>query len=130
MTIYPASKVRHLPMWKALTAAGVPIRASWLDAPFNTTGEEPLPESWATHWSRCCDEAAAADIVLFYAKADEYQMGALIEAGAALGAGKQVWCISPHRWSFRHHPRCRNFESLDQAIAELATKRVVRGFDK
>jgi hypothetical protein len=67
----------------------------------------------------CCDEAAA-DIVILYARADDRpQMGALIEAGAALGAGKQVWCISPHNWSWRHHPNVENFDSLAAAITAL-----------
>jgi hypothetical protein len=41
MKIYVASKRRHWPWWAALRAAGIPIHASWVDAPFNRTGEEP-----------------------------------------------------------------------------------------
>jgi hypothetical protein len=71
----------------------------------------------------CCTEAAAADVVLLYAKEDGHQMGALLETGAALGAGKQVWCVSPHRWSFRHHPLVRNFETLEDAVAAATARK-------
>lgn len=47
----------------------------------------------------CVEEAAAADIVLMYAREDESQNGALIEVGAALAAGKRVFLVSPHNWS-------------------------------
>jgi hypothetical protein len=105
----------------------VPIVAGWLDAAFNSTGEEPTPDVWLKHWKACIEQAAAADIVLLYAREDETQMGALIEAGAALGAGKEVWCVSPHEWSFRHHPRVRNFRSLDEAVRALVVKRRAKG---
>jgi hypothetical protein len=117
MKIYPASKSRHLDFWRALRGAGVDIRASWLDAPFNFDGSEPTPEAWSEHWT--ISEAAAADVVLLYARADENQMGALLETGAALAAGKQVFAVSPHQWSFRQHPRVTNFESLEEAVAAI-----------
>jgi hypothetical protein len=49
----------------------------------------------------------------------ERQMGALIEVGAALGAGKQVFLVSPHNWSFQHHPRVRRFDTLEAAVAAI-----------
>ena len=119
MIIYPASKTAHLDHWRALRAAGLDIRASWLDSEINTGNIDPSKDAWARHWSLCCSEAAAADVVLLYACEDERQCGALIEAGCALGAGKQVWCVSPHKWSFRNHPRVRNFDTLEAAVAAL-----------
>ena len=80
------------------------IRASWLDSEISTGNIDSSWDTWARHWSTYCSEAAATDVVLLYAREDKHQMGALLEAGAALSAGKQVWCVSPHRWSFRHHP--------------------------
>jgi hypothetical protein len=91
MIIYPASKTKHLDHWRALRAAGLEIRAGWLEAEFNSTGIEPTPAEWAKHWQMCTSEAAAADVVLLYARSDETQMGALLECGAALGAGRQVY---------------------------------------
>jgi hypothetical protein len=83
-------KAKHAVWWQALRAAGVPIVASWLDQPFNHDGGEPSADEWSAHWDRCCREAAEADIVLMYAGAEERQNGALIEVGAALGAGKRA----------------------------------------
>ena len=52
-------------------------------------------------------EASEADIVLLYAREDERQMGALVEAGCALGAGKQVYLVAPWaKWSFRFIRAC------------------------
>ena len=47
---------------------GVPIDASWPDADFNHTGGEPTSDQWRRHWTRCVDEAAAADIMLMFAQ--------------------------------------------------------------
>ena len=115
--IYVASKSRHWPWWAALRAAGIPIVASWVDAGFNHAGAEP--PDWALHWLKCIDEAAAADVVLMFARADENQNGALIEVGAALAAGKRVFLVSPHDWSWRHLPHVRRFETLADAIAAI-----------
>jgi hypothetical protein len=54
---------------------------------------------------------AAADITLMFAQEGERQMGALVEAGACLGAGKRLYLVTPHAWSFQHHPRVRNFKT-------------------
>jgi hypothetical protein len=97
----------------------MPIVASWIDAPFNHDGSEPSADEWAEHWERCCREVAEADIVLMYACAEERQMGALIEVGSALGAGKRVFLVSPHDWSFQHHPRVRRFATLEAAVTAI-----------
>jgi hypothetical protein len=69
-------------------AAGLPVAASWIDAPFNHDGSELSADEWAKHWDLCCREAAEADITLMCACAEERQMGALVEVGCALGAGR------------------------------------------
>lgn len=65
-------------------------------------------------------EAAAADICLFVCNEGETACGALVEMGAALAAGKQVWIVSPHQWSVAHHQRCRTFKSLADAVTAIA----------
>jgi hypothetical protein len=117
--VYVASKAKHAVWWQALRAAGVPIVASWIDAPFNHDGSELSADEWREHWEKCCREASEADIVLMFACAEERQNGALIEAGAALGAGKRVYLVSPHNWSWKHHPRCRTFATLADAITAI-----------
>ncbi len=122
-TIYPASKTKHLDTWAALRAAGVNIRAGWIDADFNVAGDEPSPDDWRDHWEMCVKQASAADIVLLYAREDERQMGALLEAGAALGAGKTVYLVAPWSgWSFQHHPRVRCFDTLEAAVAAIIAR--------
>ncbi len=60
---------------------------------------------------------AATAAILLYAREDERQMGALIEAGCALGAGKQVYLVARWAdWSFRHHPR---FATVEDAVIVL-----------
>jgi hypothetical protein len=96
-----------------------PPNGKLADASFNATGEEPSADQWARHWRRCIDEASAADVTLMFAQEGERQMGALVEAGACLGAGKRLYLVSPHAWSFQHHPRVRCFASLEQAVAAV-----------
>src|SRR5260221_9263926 len=56
------------------------------------------------------DEALAEDLL----------SGALIEAGCALGAGKEVYLVAPWAdWSLQHHPRVRCFETLEDAVTAL-----------
>jgi hypothetical protein len=68
----------------------------------------------------------AADIVLAYCRADENQNGAFLEIGAALGAGKQVYLVSDHEWSWGHHPHVRNFATSTppSCLPPQASKRV------
>jgi hypothetical protein len=118
-SVYTASKSRHWPFWQALRAAGLDIVASWIDAPFNHTDDDLDPDGWRFHWDTCAREAASADITLLFAQNGENQMGALIEAGCCLGAGKELWVVTAHDWSFLHHPRCRRFATLADAVSAL-----------
>ena len=118
--VYCASKAKHAPWWRALRAAGVPITASWIDWPANEPdAPEPTNEAWGRHWERCIDQASDASICLFVSNADERACGALIEAGAALAAGKRVYVVSPDAWTFAHHPRCRVFPTIEAAVGSI-----------
>ena len=120
MKVYCASKARHASWWRALRAAGVPIVAPWIDWPGNVAGcPEPSADAWELHWSGCISHAADADICLFVANELETQCGALIEAGAALAAGKRVFVVSDYEFTFAHHPRCRSFSSIEDAITAI-----------
>jgi hypothetical protein len=122
ISVYPAGKSSSWPWWSALQAAGVPIAASWPSWSFNQDGNEPGPDDYRNHAETCIKEATACDVLLLYVPDDEerHQFGALIEAGAALGAGKQVFLVSRHPWPFlRNHPRVRSFDSLSDAITAV-----------
>ena len=75
----------------ASLAAGVPLQASWLTWPPNETDEEPSADAWARHAETCLIEAANCDILLLCMHNGENHFGSLLEAGAALGAGKMVY---------------------------------------
>jgi hypothetical protein len=37
-----------------------------------------------------------------------------------VGAGGQLYLVSPHDWPFlRHHPRCRSFKTLADAVVAI-----------
>jgi hypothetical protein len=119
ITVYPASKAKHAQWWRSLRAAGVPIVAPWIDWPGNVPGSEPGWEMWADHWAGCISSAAEAEICLFVCNQNETACGQLIEAGAALAAGKRVFVVSDYEFTFAHHPRCRVFATLEDAITAI-----------
>lgn len=118
MRCYVASKARHAEWWTALRAAGVPISCTWIEWPGNA-GVTPTEADWSEHWARCIREATEADICLFVCNEGETACGQLLEAGAALAAGKRVFVVSPYEWTFSTHPRCRIFNTLADAIAAI-----------
>jgi len=121
--IYVASKSKWAHWWRALRAAGVPIVAPWIDATLNAPGaDEPDADIWSRHWETCLTSAAAADVCLFYAEEGSTQCGALIELGAALAAGKQCFIVSPYEWTIAHHPRCRVFPTLADAVEAILSR--------
>jgi hypothetical protein len=94
--------------------------STWFDASFNHDGSELTDEEWARHWQRCVQEASEAGVLLLFAQADERHTGALVELGSALASGAQVYLVAPHaNWSVRHHPRCRSFDTLEDAIVAI-----------
>jgi hypothetical protein len=125
MRIYLASKSRHAEFVAALNAGGFPLASSWHSWPFNRNAQEPERADWREHSERCLREAAGADVCVLYAPdATDMHFGSLLEAGAALGAGKRVYLVSPHDWPFlRNHPRVRSFPNLAAAVTELVAAR-------
>jgi hypothetical protein len=120
--VYPASKARHAPWWRALQACGLPVSpdCTWLDWPYNDPGApEASPDDWRAHWSKCIEAARAADVLLFLDLPGETAKGALIEMGAALAFGRQVFLVSETDWNVGHHPRVRRFRRLEDAVAAI-----------
>jgi hypothetical protein len=101
MRVAVASKSRHWCWFAALRAAlapqGVEVISTWLDWPRNHDSGEPTADEWREHSAACIDDAMKADILLLYCADDERQFGSLLECGAALGAGRQVFVIAPMR---------------------------------
>ncbi len=112
--IYFASKVRHAPRWRAFRAAGVPVNSTWIDEP------NP-PPSISDLWDRCIREAVQAHVLVAYNESDETLKGALVEAGAALATGVDVFWVGPvGQNTFTNHSRVFVYAEgdLDSAIAE------------
>jgi hypothetical protein len=121
--VYIASKARQYPYWQALRAAGLPINSTWLDWLGNRGELELTEQDWREHSETCLREAADCDVLLLHAQDEENHFGALLEAGAALAAGKKVFLVAPHHWPFlRCHPLVQSFDSLADAISCLIAR--------
>ncbi len=115
--IYTASRVRHAQIWRNVRASGIPITATWIDE----AGEgetASLPELW----QRCIDEARESAAVILFREDEEPLKGALVETGAALGAGKPVFAVGFNgpgdlkTFSFLYHPMVIRCDSLETAL--------------
>lgn len=112
--IYPASKTRHAPMWRELRQKGWHITGSWID---EAGAGETL--DYAELSSRCISEIKKADVVVLYCERDDHLRGALIEAGAALCFGLEVWSVgacSSLSPVFANHPNWKQFATIEEAL--------------
>ena len=62
-------------------------------------------------------------MLLFVNGENEQTCGALIEVGTASAAGRQLFVVSTGASPFSHHPNCRNFSALADAIAAVVAMR-------
>ena len=114
MRIYIASQTKHAEKWLELRKVGLNIVATWIDE----AGAGASPDLTDLS-SRCIFEATQADWLILYCETEDFLKGALLEAGAALGAGVPVICvgncksISP---TFEHHPLWFRAETIDEAL--------------
>lgn len=116
MTIYTASKTIHAARWRALREQGHRIVATWIDEA--GAGQSASLADLAV---RCITEAATADMTLLYCEPGDQLKGAMIEAGAALAAGKEVRCVGTCESIdvfHRHHPLWKSFPSVEAALAD------------
>lgn len=118
-TVYIASKVKHAARWLRLRKQGYAINSTWIDE----AGEDQNKD-YTELAVRCLKEIQNADVLLLFCQRGEVLKGALIEAGAALALGKEVFCVGKcHTLSqvFRSHPNWKTFNNL------LAALQVVKG---
>ncbi len=90
--------------------------STWIDDP--AVAPEAMHADLA---ARCMKEAASADVLVLYCQPGEVLKGALMEVGAALGAGRQVRCVGDCesvKDLWRKHPNWRNCASLDEAFVQ------------
>lgn len=117
VSIYTASRVRHAPLWLAARADGFDIISTWIDE-----AGEGQSVSMMDLWHRCVDEARSADALILYREGEEMLKGALVEMGAALGAGIPVYAVGfsgadTKAFSFLNHPLVTRCETLKGAFA-------------
>jgi len=113
-TVYVASKVKHAAMWLKLRQQGYAITSTWID----DVGKAQT-KGYAELAARCLKEIQNADALILFCQPGEILKGALIEAGAALALGKQVFCIGKnHTLSevFKSHPNWKTFKTLPAAL--------------
>jgi nucleoside 2-deoxyribosyltransferase len=122
--IYPASKLRHGPMWRALCdkTPAVQFHARWLK--HNKIGTPDSSSEARQFWMQDVQDIKDADCVFIYAEPEDRLRGALVEAGIALALGIPVYVIGEHPdyGTWQHHPNVRKAASIKDAI-EWATVR-------
>jgi hypothetical protein len=111
--IYIASKAVHGGRWQELRATGYPIMSTWIDeyGPGQT-------KSWSDLYARAVREASTAKALIVYCETGEILKGALVEVGAALGAGVPVFAVGCEHQNFCHHPLVTRCASLKAALAD------------
>lgn len=100
------------------TEGAVNIISTWIDE-----AREGESSSYADLSDRCIREASEATVTILYAESGEILKGALIEAGAALAAGKLVFLVGDGpsiSRVFRRHVNWRSFDTIPQALEAIS----------
>lgn len=108
---YIASKVKYAPLWRKMRANGHKITSSWIDE----MEEVKKIEDCADLALRCVSDIMDAKFVVLYCSHGDLLKGALIEAGIAIGMGKEVRCVGNcHSISrvFKQHPLWTRYRSV------------------
>ncbi len=114
--VYVVSKVPYAGMWRALRREGIPVISSWID-----DGLE-FEIDFSEAWPRYLREASSARfVIVFSAPGDNPLKGGLVEVGAALASGADVFVVGevPELRTVKHHPRVHVALSLPHAIARI-----------
>lgn len=122
--IYTASKTIHAPIWHEYRSVGAAIKASWID--------QILPETDTSGaltplWDRCVSEARDCAALVLYRRSGEVLRGALVEAGAALAAGRPVFFVGDPDGlgSFLNHRLVSVASNLDEAIERASAASIL-----
>ena len=114
--IYVASKIKHASMWKQYRDnCKYNIISTWIDE-----AKEGETKDYIDLARRCIKESAICDFLVLYIESNDILKGALIEVGAALGAGKEVRFVEANHTTlktiFKHHSLWKEFNSIDEAL--------------
>lgn len=127
--IYIASKTKHAARWRELRdAQGYNITSTWIDEA--GPGESKDLSDLAR---RCVDEARKANALILYCESGDFPLkGALIEVGAALGAGVPVFVVGECEslnTALASHPLWLACDSLEIALKSAAPMCSVCGLE-
>lgn len=116
--VYIASRAVHAPKWRGLRERGLPVASTWIDEA--GSGET---RDWSDLAARCIREAVGCRALLLYMERGELLKGALMETGAALGAGRPVVFVGPedhHHTLVRNHPGVVHARDMHDGICRAA----------
>lgn len=117
--IYMASKMHHGAWWKQLYSndPDIHIVSRW---PFLEEDILPTPENARKFWYDDASDIASAHVVIVYAESEDKLRGALVEAGIAIGIGRQVIAVGchPDYGTWQYHPFVIRVETLEEAFAK------------
>ena len=88
----------------------------------NTTDREVSPSAWGEHWPKCLSGSFHCRRRLVLRARGFTQCGSLIEIGAAVQAGAQVFVVSDYTWTIAHHPQCHVFKTLEEAVVAVKAR--------
>lgn len=107
--IYTASKLYMWEAWRELRTQQIDVEftARWVDmAHVEVDNPNQTSKFFENCWQIDLADVERADVVLCYGASEDILVGALIEAGAALGMGKIVICVGGTKsfGTWKHHP--------------------------
>lgn len=126
ISVYTASKLSLAPLWLNLISAWpeVHFTARWVKDHVSAAGEPKWPGDEAhgrVFWQHDWEDVARARVVLCYGRPDEVLRGALVEAGIALGMGKNVIVVGQNASysTWQYHRNVFRVADLDAARSLL-----------
>ena len=123
MKLYIAghNQIEAITAAKMLGREGHSITSRWLWAPFNPT-EKYAPEKREEIATMDADDVTEADALVLLSCEARVPGGKFVEAGIALGQGKEVFVIGRRENMLLWHPRVYCFATIHECILALKVK--------
>ena len=120
--VYLASKLYHAPMWrdwKANKKLGITIVSTWHDN-INIEADDHDIAACRSGWIENICDIRGADAMLVYGMREEALNGTLVEIGAALHSGVDVYLVGTYPWgTWRHLRKVNHSPDLHTAIHDI-----------
>jgi hypothetical protein len=120
-TVYIAARACRADWVGGLTACLPGVISTWPSWTPNVEGRDATQSEWAQHSSVCLNQSGSAQIVLFVWEPGAF--GGVMEAAACLQSDGECWLVADEELPFlRHHPRCRSFKTIADAVTALVAQ--------